>query len=237
MVSKLIGLIFGIMGLGMLAIALVFFISTSLSISSSLTADGTVIDGGDTSGGRKVTAIIQFTDSTGQAVRFRSAIASNPAEFQTGQKVKVYYKQSDSSGTAMADSLISLWFWALLLGFLGLVFSLIGLGGFFVWYTGYRKKKWLQQHGQRITAQITEVKVNKNVHNMGKSPYYVLAQSRDTFDSITPTFKSHSVWNLPATATPGAYIEVLVDPNNYRRYYVELADEKKQATANGRKLV
>ena len=183
MVSKLIALIFGISGLGMLVVALVFFVSTSLAISSSLTANGTVIDGGDTSGGRKVAAVIQFTDSTGQAVRFRSAIASNPAEFQTGQKVKVYYKQSDASGTAMADSLISLWFWALLFGFLGAVFGIAGLVGFFIWYTGYRRKNWLRQHGQRILAVITEVKINKNVITWGN--------------------RRITCWPAPATPLPG----------------------------------
>ena len=226
MVARLFGLIFGGIGLATLAVALVFGITTALAISSSSTANGTVIDGGDTSGGRKVTALIEFTDAAGQTVRFRSAIASNPAEFQTGQQVKVFYKPSDPAGTAMVDSLISLWFWALLFGFLGLVFGIIGLVSFLIWFGDYRKKKWLEQHGQRILAVITDVRINRAVHNMGKSPYYVLARARETSDSVTPTFKSSSVWNLPATATPGADIDVLVDPNNYQRYYVELQDAK-----------
>ena len=227
MVSRILGLTFGGIGLVMLVIALGFGINTALAISSSLTATGTVIDGGDSSGGGKARALIEFTDSAGRPVQFRSNTASNPPEFQTGQKVKVYYKSSDPAGSAFPDSFISLWFWSLLSGLLGLVFAGTGLVCLIIWYMGWRKKKWLQQHGRRITAEITAVRQNTHVRNMGKSPYYVLARSRDTFDSITPTFRSGSIWNLPATATPGTDINVLVDPDNYGRYYVELQDAKK----------
>jgi hypothetical protein len=233
MVARLFGLIFGGIGLFFLAIALGFGINTALLISQSTTADGTVIDGGNASGGRKVRALIEFTAATGQTVEFRSAIASNPPEFQTGQKVRVYYKPADPAGSAQVDSFISLWFWSWLFVLLGLVFGGIGLVSLIMWYTGYRRKKWLQQHGQRVKAEITAVKKNTMVHNLGKSPYYVLARSRDTFNSITPTFKSGNVWNLPASVTPGTNIDVLVDPNNYRRYYVELQDAKEQKQGAG----
>lgn len=227
MVARLIGFIFGGIGLLQIVIALVFGISTALAISSSTTANGVVIDGGDTSSGRKVTALIEFTAASGQTVRFRSAIASNPPEFQTGQQVKVYYKPSDPAGTAMVDSLVSLWFWSGLFGILGLVFLVIGLVSLAIWVRGVRLKKWLMQYGQRITAEVTVVKKNTHVHNLGKSPYYVVARSRETTNSVTPVFRSRNIWNLPATVTPGANISVLVDPNNYRRYYVEIPDIKK----------
>lgn len=229
MVSKLFGFIFGGIGLVLLVMALGFAFSTGLAIGSSSAANGVVIDGGDTGGGRKVTALIEFTSQAGQVVRFRSAIASNPAEFQTGQQVKVYYKPSDPAGSAMVDSVIQLWFWSLLFGFLALVFGTIGLVSLVIWFTGERKKKWLEQHGQRIQARITEVKKNTRVHNLGKSPYYVVARASETRNSLSPVFRSNSVWNLPATATPGSDINVLVDPNNYNRYYVELADAKPDA--------
>jgi hypothetical protein len=227
MVARLIGFIFGGIGLIQLIIALVFGITTALAISSSTTANGVVIDGGDTSGGRKVTALIEFTASNGQVVQFRSAIASNPAEFQTGQQVRVYYKTSNPADSPMVDSLISLWFWTGLFGILGGVFFIIGLVSLAIWYGGVRKKKWLLQHGHRITAEVTAVKKNPYVHNMGRSPYYILARSRETINSVVPVFRSGNVWNLPATVTPGADVSVLVDPNNYRRYYVDVPDVKK----------
>jgi hypothetical protein len=227
MVARLIGFIFGGIGLLQLIIALGFGLSTTLAISSSVTANGVVIDGGNTSGGRKVTGLIEFTASNGQVVRFRSPIASSPPEFQTGQQVKVYYKTSDPAGSAMVDSLISLWFWTGLFGILGLVSFSVGLVSFSIWYAGTRKRKWLLQHGHRITAEVTEVKKNPYVHNMGKSPYYILARSRETINSVAPVFKSGNVWNLPATVTPGADVSVLVDPTNYRRYYVDVPEVKK----------
>lgn len=161
MVSKLFALIFGGIGLVMLVIALAFGLNTALSISQSSTAEGTVIDAGNPSGGRKVRALIEFTASNGQVVQFRSNTGTNPPEFQTGQKVKVFYKPADPAGSAFPDSFISLWFWSLLSGLLGLVFGGIGLVCLIMWYTSYRKKKWLQQHGQRITAEITAVRQNR----------------------------------------------------------------------------
>ena len=60
---------------------------------------------------------------------------------------------------------------------------------------------------------------------MGKAPYYLLAKGNDPLPRMGLTFRSGSIWNLPSYFVPGAEVSVLVDPNDPRRYLVELPPE------------
>ncbi len=176
MVSKVLFITFGAIGLGFLAVAAFFSITTQLFISQASVADGTVIWAASPDSVRRSSALIRFTTSDGRIVEFNSPVQSNPPEFQLGQPVRVYYNLADPQSSARPDSLLSLWFWPGLAGLLGLVFGLVSAGFFSVWYANYRKRKWLQHHGQPVTAVITAIRQNSYVHNRGKSPYVILAK-------------------------------------------------------------
>jgi hypothetical protein len=224
MVSKALFNIFGLIGLGFLVIALIFGITTQLFISQASVAQGTVIGAASPDSGRRSSALIRFSTSDGQVVQFNSPVQSNPPEFHLGQTVRVYYNLSDPQSSARPDSWLSLWFWTGLAGLLGLVFGLVGAGFFSAWYLNYRKQKWLQRHGQRLTAVITAIRQNTHVRNRGKSPYIIEARPREPLKGVN-YFKSGNLWANPAPFIPGGEISVLIDPRNARRYHVEIAED------------
>ena len=230
MIWKVFAIIFGGIGTILLVIALVFGISTQLFISQASVADGTVISAASPDSTRKSVATISFTTSGGQIFQFNSSVNSSPPEFRLGQQVKVFYNPSDPAGTARPDSFISLWFLTAVFGFLTLVFGGLGMAFFIAWFTSWKKRRWLQSHGERVTAKVTAIRLNTSVHNMGKSPYVVLAQWQDPLKNTIYTFKSENTWADPLPVGPGDEVTVLIDPKNYSRYYVEVQPETYNAS-------
>ena len=220
MVARIIGKVFGIFGAVMFLIALVFMVTTLLFISQASVATGTVLR--ESFGGRTYRATISFITAAGQDVQFDSSVRTSPPEFQVGQKVRVYYNQDDPGGSARVDSFISLWFLPGLFALLGLVFSAIGTAFYLVYFLNKRKQQWLQRNGQRLTAEVSSVRLNTSVRNRGKSPYVIMAQWHDPTNGMVRTFRSNNLWRDPAPFSPGDKVSVLVDPRNYGRYYVDI---------------
>lgn len=232
MIWKLFALIWGGISALMLLIALIFGIMTQLFISQASGADGTVIAAASPNSTRRSLATIEFTTATGQGVQFNTSISSSPPEFKSGQKVRVYYNPADPAGSARADSFMSLWFFTFLFGLLGLGFGGVGAGFFTAWFLNWRKRKWLGFNGERVRATITTVRLNTMVKMNGKSPYVILAQWHDPLKNMVHTFKSENIRSLPEALGPGDEVNVLVDPTNYRRYYVEVQPETYKARFN-----
>jgi len=213
---------FGGAGLVCLLIALVFGVSTQLFLSQASVADGTVIGPRNPESGRKYASTISFTTANGQAVQFTTSVSSSPPEFQLGQKVKIYYSPDNPEASARPDSFLSLWFLPGLFGLLALIFGGLGIGFYMVDFLNRRKIKWLQTNGQRVTAVVSEVRLNTSLKNRGKSPYVVTAQWRNPANSQLYSFKSNSLWVEPAPVAPGKEVSVLVDPKDFGRYHMEI---------------
>ncbi|MDB5078117.1 MAG: hypothetical protein JWP00_41 [Chloroflexi bacterium] len=219
MVYKIFARVFGGIGAFFLLVSLIITISTTLFISQSLTAGGTVTDVIKPNN-RSYIFVISFTPSIGQPVQFSTTASANPPAFQAGQQVRVYYNPSDPANSARVDSFTSLWFWTVLPGLLGLAFGGVGLGFFLTMNFKERKQKWLRLHGQPLTARVTAVRLNRGMKINGKSPYVVHAEGHGPQKDQAYSFKSDNIWPNPPALAAGDEITVLVDPANYRRYHV-----------------
>lgn len=220
MIAKIMGLTFGAIGAVALLVVLFFAIINFIFLSQAATAEGTVTTVQQS--GRGFNALISFPTSDGRVIQFTSPINTRPPEFTVGQKVRVYYNPDDPAGSARPDSFISLWFWPFLAGIFAVVFGLIGLGFYSVYYLNQRKINWLRQNGQRVTGQVSQVRLNPSVRNRGKSPHQVWVQWRDPKNGQTHTFKSANIWLDPVPFSPGMEVSVLVDPKNTARYHVDI---------------
>jgi hypothetical protein len=222
MITKIFSIIFGGIGAAFLVVTLIFVASNLSFLGEASVADGTVVQLQLTDKRSAYQPVITFTTSTGQRVQFTDTVASNPPQFSVGQSVKVYYKPSDPAGSARVDSLISFWFLPGLFGIFTVVFGGIGAGFFTVGYLKRRKQKWLQLNGQQVTAEITDIQLNRGIKVNGKSPYVILAQWYDPAKKLTYVFRSDSIWQIQANLAPGGKVNVKVDPQNFRRYHVEI---------------
>jgi hypothetical protein len=105
----------------------------------------------------------------------------------------------------------------------GALFSSVGIGAV-VWKgVGNRKNAWLRQNGRRIQAEITRVELDTSLEVTGKHPYRIVCQWLDPARNEVHIFHSANIWFDPTKYIPGKTIEVLVDPDNPRRYAVETA--------------
>ena len=128
--SFVVAVIFGVIGIAMLAGGAYTRNTTAQEIRAFLPAEGVVTANiGSRSGRNNSTtyaAQVRFTTKDGSTVTFQEGFSSNPAAHQVGDKVKVLYDPSNYQN-ARVDDFMNTWFLPLLLGGMGLIFGLIGV--------------------------------------------------------------------------------------------------------------
>ena len=118
-ISSMLGLIFGLVGIVLIAVAVSFYFHTQNFIGDSLLTDGTVIDlvyDDDTAYPK-----VRFQTQAGEEIEFTSNAGSSPPSFHEGELVKIHYN-SENPYDARIGSFFSLWGISIIFGVLGLVF-------------------------------------------------------------------------------------------------------------------
>jgi hypothetical protein len=125
-----LGGIFFVAGLAMLSGAGYETLRNRHDIAVGTTANGTVTDlfqGSDSDGGTVYYPRVRFVTQSGDTIEFTGSNGTSPPAFEVGETVSVLYDPI-SPGNARIDTFFQLWFTALILGFLGLVFTAVGGG-------------------------------------------------------------------------------------------------------------
>jgi hypothetical protein len=125
----LIGLLFVLIGLGVLISGVVSAMKQSRALSRQISSTGTVVDVVKrvfNPGSGVYCPVVEFTTAAGQPVRFESQFGTMPASHQVGQTVRVRYQAADPQ-QAEVDSATSRW---LVPGCtIGMGLAFLGLGG------------------------------------------------------------------------------------------------------------
>jgi len=136
--------IFLTVGLGLLGGGVYSFMSTREFLGNAVSANGVVTDleerwdSDDSS--YTYYPRVRFETETGQAHEFTGDVGSSPASFDVGEEVRVLFDPADPSG-ARIDSFMQLWFVSLILGGLGLVFSVVGVCSIFAFGPDEKRRK------------------------------------------------------------------------------------------------
>lgn len=103
----------------------------------------------------------------------------------------------------------------LALGTMALMISLVA-------YQIY-KIRWLPHHGRQIIAVVTSIRheTGKTAWGFSRDNYYVTAAWTDPRTGRTYTFWTWSMNARPAY-TKGSLVPVLINPNNPKRYTLDL---------------
>ncbi|MEO6887643.1 MAG: hypothetical protein ABI456_01355 [Ktedonobacteraceae bacterium] len=118
---------------------------------------------------------------------------------------------------------------ALIGGAIGAVFGLVSM-------ISINKRasdiNWLKKYGTRIVATVTEIKEHRSSRTVSSgtnstrtewySYYILMARWADPRTGTTHSFRSPRLNFYPKRFYPGCGIEVLVDMNNMRKYYMEM---------------
>ncbi len=227
-VLKFVSILFSVIGIGMLTGSILVLSNTRSFIRSAVEAEGKVIDlersRSSSSSGSSTTyrPVVEFNTATGKRIEFVSSVGSSPPSHRVGEAVTVLYQRSDPQA-ARIKSFFQLWFGFLIVFLLGAVFAAIGLGMIFVRTRGRKQAAWLRQHGRRVKTSYKGVELNQSLRVNGRSPYQIISQSPDPASNSVRVFESDNIWFDPSEYIKGETIDVLVDPNNPKKYVMDIS--------------
>jgi hypothetical protein len=121
-------LILPAVGLLLLLIAVMIFVRVRRFVAGALRTQGTVISLTSHMHGSRATysPVISFTANDGREIEFHDPVSSRPASHKIGDRVEVLYDWQDHSRARLASPL-RLYLASSIVGFLGLVFTAIGV--------------------------------------------------------------------------------------------------------------
>lgn len=212
-----------ISGLVMLYFSYASYNSTQQFLKVALRTAGTVVEMREVydsdDGDYTYRPIINYTDRRGEAHTYTSATSSNPPAYEVGDRVEILYNPQKSDEVYI-NSWGDLYIGALILGIIGGIDVLVCA---LILYFGYRRRekiKWLKESGKLVIAKVNEVTVNRHIKVNGRFPYIITAQWQDSATQSIHLFTSDNIWFDP-TPYVKEEIEVWIDPNDAKSYYVK----------------
>jgi len=157
---------------------------------------------------------IRFSTPDGKTYTFKGDRNSSQALYK-GKKVKVLYELDDPNMARidMGDP----WSSSVLLLEWGAAFTLIGGIPLFFTVRKARRDEWLKLNGQLVEADFVNVQLNMSLSVNEKHPWLIKATANGQ------TFESDNLWTDPAPyITSKQKINVMVDPANPKRYWMDL---------------
>ena len=136
-----------------------------------------------------------------------------------GKYITVIYDKDEPSRSFIKNQAIT----ALFMTIVGVVFCILGLVMALVLRSYVKKKRYLLKHGKRIEAKIDRISINNAIHFKGKNPYQIELSYKEGnkiyhFIHTELWFDVKQVIEKYKLET----VEVLVDPDNYDNYYINL---------------
>ena len=100
--------------------------------------------------------------------------------------------------------------------------------GFILWRVMGRRERMreeLRQYGLRVSAVISELRINRSVQVNNRHPWVAVATCVHPSTREKVTVRSHLLWN--PTVAEGDKVDVLFDPMDERRYAMDIPEEKR----------
>jgi hypothetical protein len=218
--------IFGVFGIAMIIGGFFLYQNTSAFVKNAVPAQGIVIDfsRSQSEGSYSYHPVVKFTTQEGGEMEFISPTGRNPSPFKVNDAVPVLYDPKNPKN-AQINTFGELWVEVLILGGLGILFTLIALG---VVIFMIRKKNliaWLKSHGDVVQTDFVQVEENGSVSMNGRHPWRIVSKWRNPEDNKEYEFQSEDIWtDEPPVVAAGQKIEVYIDPKNPKRYFMDIHD-------------
>ena len=243
------GVIFFLVGAGVLVGD--FFITTGTVsfLNSSTKTDGSIVNivqsRSSDSGNYMYAPEVSFIDASGQTITFTSGVSSSYSSYKVGDKVSVLYDKNNSR-IARINTFFQLWFATIVMSVVGVIFFLIGLFIIIKNITSSNLKKELLATGTKISAKVMAVESSNNFaqpsfgnagygsglrysKNFVAVTYHIKAQWLNPTDNLVYIFNSEEMNYNPESFVVGKSIEVYIDHANPKRYYVNISSLPKTA--------
>ena len=221
-VLRILGVVFGAVGAALLVAAFITLRSARSFESTAVGASGEVIDLAPSysDGSATHAPVVRFETPDGREVIFESSVSSHPPAYDIGERVDVLYAPDDP-GDAVIDSFWQVYLAPVILGGIGSIFLLIGGGMLVSQIVARRRRERLMASGRRVTARIQGVDLNTSIAVNGRHPFCITSQWMNPDTGELHVFRSDGIWYDPSMHIDRETVDVLIDPANPKRYYVD----------------
>ncbi len=213
---------FAFIGLSLLLGAFFLYRNTSEFMSNAIVAEGEVIDFETrrSNGSTLYAPIVHFRGQDGVSHQIVSSVSSNPASYEIGEKVEVLYSKFNPKG-ARIKGIFGLYMGTIILSFMGTIFFMIGGGIILVSHLKNKTREYLRVHGQPVQAKFQGVTINESVSVNGRHPYIIICQWLNPTNNELHEFESDNIWFDPQDFIQSETINVLIDPKNPQKYWMD----------------
>jgi len=186
---KILKYTFTVIGAAMLFGAFASYNSTSAFIDRATETSGIVTElvYSRSSDSSSYYPVVAFQDASGREIVFQSRAGSNPPSFRRGERVSVLYEPS-APENAQINSFFSLWGMSLIVGGLGLVFTLVG-GGMVLFGVLKGRSK-----ATEVLAKFASVEQNTSLTVNGRNPFRIVCQWQHPQTGELHVFRSDNLW-------------------------------------------
>lgn len=219
-VELIIGSIFAIIGISMIALALFLKVVADefREISIETEAVITTIEYDREDDFHDVYVTYVFEEET-----YLEKLNYYSSSMSEGDTITISVDESNPTNIGASGFLEYLG--AIIVGSMGLLFTIIG--GSFLLFIFNKKKKYkrIRETGRRIEAKIVSVNYNTRYTINGRHPYILLSSYEE--NGLTYSFTSHNIWYEIESVIQNRNIEtipVYVEQGNFKKYIVDTSE-------------
>ncbi len=224
---RIIAILFSLIGLLAAGVGLALAANTIRFRSSAARAEGVVTDLAHRNGMAR--AVVEFVDTKGAKHELVSSVETNPPAYAIGEHVHVYYPV-ERPEQARVDALFESWGASVFCGLFAAIFGGIGGGMLLGSIRRARLTAELRASGNRIQGKLVAVEYDTSLTVNGRSPWVLAVQWLNPATGEVYVFHSDRMWFDPSPYLNGEVVDVLIDPSNPRRHWVDTAFLPKQAS-------
>lgn len=226
-IPVVMGMIFFLVGLGLVFGGVKYTISTKEKISESEVIMGEITEihtWYDSDGDSHHDVFVEYEYDGKEYDRELNSYSSSMYE---GKEIELYVRP-DAPGDATAVSMAN--FGSYMLLGMGAIFAIVG---FFIMRTGVKgltgsSVRRLKKNGKAVYATVTNAYLDMSTEVNGRSPYWLECKYEDTYTGNTYLFRSENLWEMPDPYI-GQQILVYVDVKDWKKYHVDMDSLKKPA--------